>query len=147
MLNGTPLASVYKFSRYILCLIAVPHRLTLFVLKVPHAFQHRLSAELRPTLSEAIPAFEAMMQVWAVQQVEFPDLSDVIQAGLDKLQAYMNRTQLVPAYVVAMGMLSFQFQWLSKLTNVFSLKSVYEAQPLLRALTKPSSSRERDSDK
>jgi hypothetical protein len=63
-----------------------------------------LSHEKTPTLSNAIPAFEAMIQTWQVQQEKYPELYDVIQVGIDKLEAYHERAELVPAYVLAMGM-------------------------------------------
>jgi soluble cytochrome b562 len=72
-------------------------------LEVPHAFQQQLSYETTPTLCDAIPSYKAMTQVWKDQQEEEPEMADIIQEGLDKLETYIDRTELVPAYVLAMG--------------------------------------------
>ncbi|KAJ3570662.1 hypothetical protein NP233_g4249 [Leucocoprinus birnbaumii] len=72
------------------------------VLSVPDAFQHRLSGAKTPTLSEAIPAFEAMIYKWKHQQTVHPEISSIIQAGIDKLTVYHQRAQDIPAYIVSM---------------------------------------------
>ncbi|KIJ97832.1 hypothetical protein K443DRAFT_104953, partial [Laccaria amethystina LaAM-08-1] len=76
------------------------------ILLVPFAFQQRLSAQKTPTLCDAIPSFEAMIRTWKAMQVEYfagPE-SDVIEKGLDKLTVYLERAELVPVYVISMGM-------------------------------------------
>lgn len=70
---------------------------------MPHAFQQRLSAEKTPTLCDYIPSFEALARVWRQHQKDYPATSDIIQAGLDKLAVYQDRTQLAPVYILAMG--------------------------------------------
>ncbi|THU78735.1 hypothetical protein K435DRAFT_578893, partial [Dendrothele bispora CBS 962.96] len=74
------------------------------VLEVPHAFQQKLSAEKTPTLSGAIPSFEAIIARWKTLQSEIPVMRRVIQAGIDKLESYTERLQFdtVPAYTLAM---------------------------------------------
>ncbi|KAF7327405.1 HAT family dimerization domain-containing protein [Mycena kentingensis (nom. inval.)] len=71
------------------------------VLSIPHAFQQRLSAEKTPTLSYAIPYFEAMTRAWEKMQVAHPELRNVIQRGLDKLGTYENHILPIPAYTLA----------------------------------------------
>ena len=71
--------------------------------QVPHAFQQRLSSEKTPTLCEALPSFEAMKNVWTQQKTTNPEMASIINAGLDKLEDYRDRAELVPAYVLAMG--------------------------------------------
>ena len=44
-----------------------------------------------------------MAQVWQDQISDHPETADVIQAGLDKLDVYIDRTDMVPAYILAMG--------------------------------------------
>ncbi|KAJ7596347.1 hypothetical protein C8J56DRAFT_882106 [Mycena floridula] len=44
-------------------------------IKVPHAFQQKLSAEKKPTLCNALPAYEAMVKVWKEMQDEIPQIS------------------------------------------------------------------------
>lgn len=73
-------------------------------MKVPHAFQQRLSAEKTPTLSYAIPAFESMIAEWKELSHEIPEYSDVIEAGIDKLELYLDRTEESNAYMIAMGL-------------------------------------------
>ena len=71
--------------------------------KVPHAFQQQLSYEKTPTLCNAIPAFEAMASTWKRYQTDNLHTSHIVQKGLDKLEEYRDRADLVPAYVLAMG--------------------------------------------
>ncbi|KAJ7886634.1 hypothetical protein B0H14DRAFT_2563309 [Mycena olivaceomarginata] len=92
------------------------------VLAVPHAFQQRLSAEKTPTLSNALPAFEAMISVWERIQPENPEVADIIQKGLDKLGTYQERMDRVPAYTLAMLAVDIQvvnpavkLRWFAKL--------------------------------
>ncbi|THV03596.1 hypothetical protein K435DRAFT_650885, partial [Dendrothele bispora CBS 962.96] len=51
------------------------------ILQVPHAFQERLSAEKTPTLSYALPAFEAMTSKWRkLQETSLPEYDNIIRA-------------------------------------------------------------------
>ncbi|KAJ7809475.1 hypothetical protein B0H14DRAFT_3759706 [Mycena olivaceomarginata] len=72
------------------------------ILDVPHAFQQKLSAEKTPTLCNALPAFEAMINKWQQMQLDNPETADIIQKGLDKLGSYQDRLEHVPAYILAM---------------------------------------------
>jgi hypothetical protein len=56
-----------------------------------------------PSLGHAIPAYKSMIDLWEEYQVEDPDMDAVIQEGLNKIGAYNERLDLVPAYVLAMG--------------------------------------------
>lgn len=72
--------------------------------KVPDAFQQKLSAEKTPTLCNALPSFDAMVRIWQEQQRTFEEpFSTVIQKGIDKLDAYREIVQLVPAYTISMS--------------------------------------------
>ena len=44
-----------------------------------------------------------MMAAWVKQAEEMPEVYSIIQAGLEKLESYRVRMDLVPAYVLAMG--------------------------------------------
>jgi len=46
-----------------------------------------------------------MMRVWERHQVDHPEIAQVIDGGLDKLESYILRASAVPAYVLAMRML------------------------------------------
>ncbi|KAG2338125.1 hypothetical protein BDR05DRAFT_894155 [Suillus weaverae] len=81
------------------------------VLSVPHAFQQQSSAEKTPTLCNAIPAFEAMLN-------DDPDLAIVIQPGLNKLNDYQSRIADVPAYALAMSQCSYSLMFMGFLTMV-----------------------------
>jgi len=75
---------------------------------VLEAFQQKLSAEKTPTLCNALPAFDVMVSVWKEMQESMDELYfDIIQAGIDKLDAYHNQAELVPAYMISMCELSF----------------------------------------
>lgn len=71
--------------------------------QVPHAFQQKLSAEKTPTLCEALPAYDAMLTVWKRLQTELPaSYAQVIEAGVQKLDQYRDRTTEAPAYYLSM---------------------------------------------
>jgi hypothetical protein len=44
-----------------------------------------------------------MKRVWNEQKAAMPEATPIIDAGLDKLEEYRSRADLVPAYVLAMG--------------------------------------------
>ncbi|PBK62341.1 hypothetical protein ARMSODRAFT_895699, partial [Armillaria solidipes] len=78
------------------------------ILAVPHAFQQILSAEKTPCISDTIPAFEAMRSTWEALQDELPHLSEIIDAGLDKLAEYRNRADDVDVHFLSISkLLSF----------------------------------------
>lgn len=71
--------------------------------KIPHAFQQILSFESTPTLCDALPAYSAFESAWKEYQDIHPEVAPFIEHGLDKLEIYRARTELVPAYVLAMS--------------------------------------------
>ncbi|KAK0474640.1 hypothetical protein IW261DRAFT_1341484, partial [Armillaria novae-zelandiae] len=75
------------------------------ILKVPHAFQHRLSAEKTLTLCDALPAFSAFLLHWCSLQQTMPEMEEVIEAGLDKLEDYFGKVMNIPAYIFSMSKL------------------------------------------
>jgi hypothetical protein len=50
-----------------------------------------------------------MKKVWNAQKDEMPDAAPIIDAGLDKLEEYRERADLVPAFVLAMGKCNMAF--------------------------------------
>jgi hypothetical protein len=44
-----------------------------------------------------------MMNTWKAHQETHPETFDIVQEGLDKLEAYNERVDLAPAYILAMG--------------------------------------------
>lgn len=71
-------------------------------LKVPHAFQQKLSSETTPTLCGAIPSYEALIHKWESFRDEKPIVANVIDAGLEKLDDYTERISEIPAYTLSM---------------------------------------------
>ena len=71
-----------------------------------------------------------MVQIWKKQQENFDYVFfNIIQDGIDKLNAYHNRIELVPAYTISMCKL-FRFLLLvcfSRDIEITSPKSVHEA--------------------
>lgn len=72
---------------------------------------------------------------WKQHQDENPDTADTVQAGLDKLEEYRERTELVPAHVLAMGMLMLHFLFLYSFI-FHSHKPIYEASVVYEACTR-----------
>jgi len=72
------------------------------VFKIPHAFQQQLLHEKILTLCNAFPAFEGMKKVWEEHQHEHPEMFNIMQEGLDKLEDYRDCADNVPAYILAM---------------------------------------------
>ena len=69
-----------------------------------------------------------MTQVWEDQQQEYPETTDIIQEGLDKLNIYMERAKTVPAYLLAMCMCCISKFIIFILLTSYSVsyQSVYE---------------------
>ena len=44
-----------------------------------------------------------MIKAWEKQQGKYPEAMDIIQMGIDKLGAYRDRVEGVPAYIFAMS--------------------------------------------
>jgi hypothetical protein len=50
-----------------------------------------------------------MIKAWEKQQGKYPEAVDIIQMGIDKLGAYRDRVEGVPAYIFAMSEFLFPF--------------------------------------
>ena len=44
-----------------------------------------------------------MASMWEDRKIDYPEAANIINAGLDKLDIYRNRAELVPAYILAMS--------------------------------------------
>jgi hypothetical protein len=73
------------------------------ILQVPHAAQELLSAEKTPTLSQAIPAYEMVVQAWFDLQKVLPELAHYIGVGIAKIQEYVAKGRTSRVYALAMG--------------------------------------------
>jgi hypothetical protein len=59
----------------------------------------------------AMPSYEQMITAWKNLQVKYPRFWSIIQAGIDKLEAYEECLCLTPAYILAMcGYLNLLFE-------------------------------------
>jgi len=54
-------------------------------------------------LCDTIPAFKAMITVWEKLKITMPTYTQIIDAGIEKLQDYSDRTSNSSAYVLSMG--------------------------------------------
>jgi hypothetical protein len=61
-----------------------------------------LSGENEPTLCEALPAFQQLITRWEKHVLSHPNTSDFVQAGLDKIEEYFARAELVDVHAYAM---------------------------------------------
>lgn len=62
-----------------------------------------------------------MKRVWNLQKDEMPDVTSIIDAGLDKLEEYRERADVVPAFVLAMGKHIFFVFHLPLLTHLLAI--------------------------
>ena len=75
-----------------------------------------------------------MIQKWIEKQEEDPEMRAIIQQGLNKLDAYREQVNLVPAYVVAMskfsqfGPLQYVYLWTSNQVLTPSMKLQHYAK-------------------
>lgn len=74
------------------------------ILQVPHAFQQVLSSEKTPTLHHALPSFRGMITTWTAMRAKKPQFASIIDAGIEKLEEYMEMVEDVPAYTLAIRM-------------------------------------------
>ncbi|TFK27519.1 hypothetical protein FA15DRAFT_586294 [Coprinopsis marcescibilis] len=65
--------------------------------------QQKLSGERTPTLHQALPLFYQMILRWKKYKHTFPDLRNVLDAGISKLEDYLHDTETVPAYALVMS--------------------------------------------
>ncbi|THU82732.1 hypothetical protein K435DRAFT_690979, partial [Dendrothele bispora CBS 962.96] len=70
--------------------------------------QQAFSSENEPTLHNAIPALEKLHSAWSVRmnRPKYTQFSDALNAGINKLATYYNKTSDSDAYVFSMCMWS-----------------------------------------
>jgi hypothetical protein len=76
------------------------------ILQIPHAVQELLSADKTPTLSQAIPAYEALVHAWSNLQQKLPELAHYIGVGIAKIQEYVAKGRTSRVYALAMSKFS-----------------------------------------
>ena len=63
-----------------------------------------------------------MIMVWNNQKADDPEAARLIQPGLDKLAVYLERTDVVPAYIVSMSKLILDLKFIYIPYSFFSRK-------------------------
>ncbi|KAH7325342.1 ribonuclease H-like domain-containing protein, partial [Rhizoctonia solani] len=85
------------------------------VLGLAHRVQELLSSDKTPTLSYALPLYHALIDQWRQLQHTLPALSYAIGAGIKKIEDYIARVWLSPAYIIVMALNpSIGYQWIDK---------------------------------
>jgi hypothetical protein len=72
-------------------------------LEIPHAVQEAISAEKTPTLPVALPAYEDLLTLLKDFKALNPEIGDAVQASIEKLEEYFEKTRQTPIYAVAMS--------------------------------------------
>ncbi len=76
------------------------------ILEIPHKCQELLAAEKTPTLSLALPAYEALVLLWKQLATEIPELSHYIGLGIGKIMEYVLKGRRSRIYALAMSMMN-----------------------------------------
>lgn len=84
-----------------LCLFILLCILTLFT-QVPHRSQMKLAAEKSPSLCDFIAEIETIMTEWENMSETYPETSEAIKEGCDKIIKYYNKLDDCNAYVISM---------------------------------------------
>jgi hypothetical protein len=66
-----------------------------------------LAAEKTPTLSLALPAYEALVLMWKELAKEIPELSHYIGLGIAKIMEYVSKGRRSRIYALAMSTTNF----------------------------------------
>ncbi|KAF8505584.1 hypothetical protein F5888DRAFT_1604559, partial [Russula emetica] len=72
------------------------------ILRIPHKCQELLSAEKTPSLSLALPAYEALVLLWKELAKKIPELSYYINLGVAKIMEYVSKGRRSRIYALAM---------------------------------------------
>jgi hypothetical protein len=83
------------------------------ILEIPHKCQELLAAEKTPTLSLALPAYEALVLMWKGLMEEIPELSHYITLGIAKIMEYVSKGRRSRIYALAMSTASLLANLLS----------------------------------
>ncbi|KAI0821949.1 hypothetical protein BC628DRAFT_1328464 [Trametes gibbosa] len=72
-------------------------------LHLPHLVQELLSAEQTPTVCQALPAYERLLNMLEVSTTSFPKIAHAIEASASALRKYMSYTRQSRVYALAMS--------------------------------------------
>ena len=73
------------------------------ILEIPHKCQELLATEKTPTLSLALPTYEALVSMWKELAKEIPELSHYIGLGISKIMEYVSKGRRSRIYALAMS--------------------------------------------
>ena len=74
------------------------------ILEIPHKCQELLSAEKTPTVSLALPAYEALVLQWKELAKEIPEIFALYQLRVAKIMEYVSKGRRSRMYAFAMSM-------------------------------------------
>ncbi|QRV97805.1 hAT family dimerization protein [Ceratobasidium sp. AG-Ba] len=72
------------------------------VLDISHEAQELLSAEQTPTLSLAFPVYDQLICRWKEASNKYPALCSAIDAGIQKIEKYINKSRTSEIHILAM---------------------------------------------
>ncbi len=73
-------------------------------LAIPHAVQELLSAELTPTISLVLPAYEKLIRLLKMASARYCLLSHAINISVIKMEEYFEKVRRNPVLTLAMSM-------------------------------------------
>jgi hypothetical protein len=73
------------------------------ILEIPHKCQELLAAEKTPTLSLALPTYEALVLMWKELAKEIPELSHYVGLGISKIMEYISKSRRSRIYALALS--------------------------------------------
>ncbi|TEB22971.1 hypothetical protein FA13DRAFT_1640449 [Coprinellus micaceus] len=96
-------------------------------LEIPHSIQEGVSADKTPTLPVALPAYEQLLTVLRVFKSAEPEIAHGVQAAIDKLNEYFQKTRSARVYEIAMIVNpTIKLEWLKKNWSESEVESAKE---------------------
>jgi hypothetical protein len=71
------------------------------VVSVPHDAQESLSSDSTPTLSYSLPFYHSIIEEWRLLKEVYPLLTPFIDLGINKVETYINKSNLSRTYSLA----------------------------------------------
>ncbi|TEB38655.1 hypothetical protein FA13DRAFT_1620370 [Coprinellus micaceus] len=96
-------------------------------LEIPHSIQEGVSADKTPTLPVALPAYKQLLAVLRVFKSAEPEIAHGVQAAIDKLNEYFQKTRSAQVYEIAMIVNpTIKLEWLKKNWSESEVESAKE---------------------
>ena len=77
---------------------------------VPHDAQESLSSDHTPTLLYSLPFYHAIIDEWEYLKDVYPLLSPYIEIRINKVETYINKSELSQIYLLAICNFPFFFK-------------------------------------